>query len=75
MTTAPPGRIASWYLRTYKDEDTHRAAAVASDGTVQAVCGMTFVPLLHPLDGSPACLTSPPDMLQVCPRCRRADAR
>lgn len=60
-----------WYLRSYRDEDTHRAGAVAADGTVRAVCGVSFQPVAHPLDGTPACLTSPADPLQICPDCRR----
>lgn len=59
--------MSGWYLRSYRDEDTHRAGGVAADGTVRAVCGAIFRPVAHPLDGTPACLTSPADPLQVLP--------
>jgi hypothetical protein len=65
----------TWYLRSYQDKDTHRAAALAADGTVHAMCGLTFRPVAHPLDGVPACLSSPPDVLQICPACQLGDAR
>lgn len=75
VTIRATDRALPWYLRSYKDEDTHRAGAVAPDGTVRAVCGVTFRPVAHPLDGAPACLSSPPDALQICPACQLGDAR
>lgn len=76
-SNAPGGRSAPiWYLRSYKDQDTHAAAGpIAADGTVTSCCGLTFRPVAHPLDGAPAALTSPPDPLQACPACRRGGAR
>lgn len=62
--------MTTWFLRSYADEDTH-VGTLAPDGTVTAVCGAVFRPVLHPFDGTPACLTAPSDALQVCPRCRR----
>jgi hypothetical protein len=62
--------MTTWYLRSYKDADTHVAAAVTADGTVHAVCGAIFRPVPHPIDGSPARLTAPADPLQICPACR-----
>ena len=66
------GRLVTttWYLRSYKDHDTHVAAAVATDGTVTSRCGLTFRPVPHPIDGTPARLTAPADPLQICPACR-----
>jgi len=75
VTTRATDTALTWYLRSYQDEDTHRAAALAADGTVRAMCGLTFQPVVHPLDGVPACLSSPPDALQMCPACQLGDAR
>lgn len=69
-TTAATGSTATWYLRSYRDEDTHLASTIPANGTVTARCGAIFVPMLHPIDGLPARLTAPPDQLQICPRCR-----
>jgi len=69
-TTAATGSTATWYLRSYRDQDTHLAAAIAANGTITARCGAIFVPMLHPIDGTPAHLAVPPDELQICPRCR-----
>lgn len=69
-TTAATGSTATWYLRSYRDEDTHLALAIAADGTVTSRCGVTFRPVLHPIDGIPARLSAPPDERQICPRCR-----
>lgn len=62
--------MTTWYLRSYRDQDTHVAAAVTPDGVVHATCGVTFVPIPHPLDGAPARLTAPQDELQICTGCR-----
>lgn len=66
------GRLMTntWYLRSYRDHDTHIAAAIAADGIVTSWCGLTFAPVLHPIDGNPARLTAPADELQICSDCR-----
>jgi len=69
-TTAITGSTATWYLMSYRDQDTHLASAIAANGTVTARCGAIFVPMLHPIDAIPARLSVPPDELQICPRCR-----
>ncbi|MBV9650997.1 MAG: hypothetical protein JO296_12760 [Pseudonocardiales bacterium] len=70
MSAVTSGRAPVWFLRSYKDHDTHVAASVAVDiGTVTSRCGLTFTPVLHPIDGNPARLTAPTDELQICPRC------
>jgi hypothetical protein len=69
-TTAAAGSTATWYLRSYRDQDTHVASAIAADGTVTSHCGAIFVPMLRPIDVIPARLSAPPDELQICPRCR-----
>jgi hypothetical protein len=58
-TTAPTGSTATWYLRSYRDEDTHLASAIATDDTITSRCGAIFVPMLHPIDGIPARLRHP----------------
>jgi hypothetical protein len=55
----------SWYLRSLGDHDTHRGE-LRKDGTVVALCGVTFRPRLPALPGPP------PDPAQICPRCYRA---
>ena len=69
-TTAATASTATWYLRSYRDQDTHLAAAIAANGTITARCAATFAPMLHLIDGIPARLSAPPDELQICPRCR-----
>lgn len=69
-TTAITGSTATWYLMSYRDQDTHLASAIAANGTVTARRGAIFVPMLHPIDAIPARLSVPPDELQICPRCR-----
>jgi hypothetical protein len=69
-TTAVTGSMTTWYLRSYRDEDTHLASAIAANGTITSRCGAIFMPMLHPIDGNPARLSAPPDQLQICPQCR-----
>lgn len=69
-TTTTTASTATWYLRSYRDQDTHLAFAIAADGTITSRCGAIFVPMLHPIDAIPARLSAPPDELQICPRCR-----
>ena len=55
-----------WYLRSLCDRDTHRGE-LRKDGTVVALCGVTFRPRLLP-----ALPGQPPDPVQICPQCYRA---
>ena len=60
----------SWYLRSLCDHDTHRGE-LRKDGTVVALCGVTFRPRLLPA-GAVALPGQPPDPAQICPQCYRA---
>jgi hypothetical protein len=60
----------SWYLRSLCDHDTHRGE-LRHDGTVVALCGVTFRPRLLPA-GTVALPGQPPDPAQICPQCYRA---
>ncbi len=63
----------SWYVRSTNERDTHDAGGVHRDGSVVAVCGLRFRPLLT--RGVKA-LSGPLDPEQVCPACRAdQDAR
>jgi hypothetical protein len=64
------GGPVSWYLRSLCDRDTHRGE-LRHDGTVIALCGITFRPRLLPA-GTVALPGQPPDPAQICPRCYRA---
>ena len=59
-----------WYLRSMKDQDTHRAGELRDDGLVDAECGIQFRPRSLPL-GKVALPGEPPDPGQTCPTCRR----
>ncbi|MGH3683555.1 MAG: hypothetical protein ACRDQY_26640 [Pseudonocardiaceae bacterium] len=58
----------SWYLRSGRDDDTHRGE-LRLDGTVAAECGTTFTPreLAY---GAITFIDDPPDPDQVCPGCK-----
>jgi hypothetical protein len=58
----------SWYVRSTGERDTHSAGGVHRDGSVVAVCGARFRPLL--VGGRTALPGHPPDPEQVCPACR-----
>lgn len=64
----------SWYLRSIRDRDTHRAEQLRTNGTVVADCGVEFVPRLLPF-GRIALRGNPLDPDQICPACakRRED--
>lgn len=53
----------TWFVASLRDHDTHRGRNLTAD-TVTAWCGYSFRPLAT-LNGSP------PDPLQVCPKCRK----
>lgn len=69
----------TWYLRSLRDQDTHRGE-LRGDGTVLAVCGATFRPrptltVVGPPPGTlangPLALKgSPSDPDQTCPQCK-----
>lgn len=60
----------SWYLRSLCDRDPHRGE-LRHDGTVVALCGVTFRPRLQPA-GTVALPGQPPDPAQIYPQCYRA---
>lgn len=62
--------VTAWYLRSYRDEDTHRGR-LNGEGKVSAMCGATFAPVRNPLDGTTALPGYPPDPGQVCPDCHQ----
>jgi hypothetical protein len=57
----------SWYLQSLGDADTHRGD-LNSDGTVNAMCGVTFRPIELPYGGV-RLRGRPLDPDQVCPEC------
>lgn len=64
-----------WYLRSLADQDTHRGEYFMASRTVQAACGLQFVPLKL-ADGAPLVLPgNPPDPDQICPYCDQSRVR
>jgi hypothetical protein len=63
---------ASWFVRSMKDHDTHRAPnLVLPGGEVLARCGARFTPKLLGAAGNRISFPAdPPDPDQVCPKCR-----
>lgn len=61
-----------WYLRSIGDHDTHRGVLRPTDGTVTALCGVTFVPRALPFGRGLGFPGNPPDLEQVCPACAKA---
>ncbi len=61
----------TWYLRSIGDHDTHCGVLRPTEGTVTALCGVTFVPRALPLGRGLGFSGNPPDPEQVCPACAR----
>jgi hypothetical protein len=61
----------TWYLRSLGDHDTHRGALRPAEGTVTALCGVTFVLRVLPFGHDLGFSGSPPDPEQVCPACAK----
>jgi hypothetical protein len=59
-----------WYVRSTRDQDTHRGE-LQDDGTVVVRCGIQFVPRPLPMGGV-ALPWHPQDRDQICPECKRA---
>jgi hypothetical protein len=66
------GAPVIWYLRSMGDHDTHRGALRPAEGTVVALCGVTFVPRPLPFGRGLGFSGNPPDPEQVCPACARS---
>lgn len=60
----------SWYLRSVRDRDTHRAEQLRANGTVVAECGVEFMPRPLPF-GRIALPGNPLDPDQICPACAK----
>ncbi len=60
-----------WYLRSIGDHDTHRGVLRPAEGTVTALCGVTFVPRVLPFGRGLGFPGNPPDPEQVCPACAK----
>ena len=61
----------TWYLRSIGDHDTHCGALRPADGTVAALCGVTFVPRPLPFGrglGFPATRPTPSKYARHAPR-------
>jgi hypothetical protein len=59
----------SWYLRSFKDHDTHHVAVLLLwQGAVAADCGVEFRPIVLPT-GRLALRGGPAEPRQVCPTC------
>lgn len=63
--------MTAWYLRSMGDGDTHTGTYSVTAGSVRALCGVRFRPLMR-TDAKPITLGSPPDPEQVCLDCRHA---
>ncbi|MBV8995198.1 MAG: hypothetical protein JO287_16210 [Pseudonocardiales bacterium] len=57
-----------WYVRSAGHTDAHYGA-LAMDGTVLAVCGLSFRPQPHMFGDGPAVLAPPVDPVRCCPQC------
>jgi hypothetical protein len=57
-----------WFLRSLRDQDTHRGRYSIATRSVFTECGLEFQPLRLPF-GRLALPGNPPDPDQVCPRC------
>jgi hypothetical protein len=65
-----------WWVRSFRDRDTHRGTWLPRGGSVRAVCGIEFIPLPVGLPAKRAPLPGrPPDPDQICPTCYRAGVR
>jgi hypothetical protein len=79
MTTSPDtGDTANtsmrWYVRSAGHRDAH-CGALAMDGRVVALCGVSFPPQPDLFGPGPLWLRSPADSARCCPTCLAASAR
>ncbi|MGH3721749.1 MAG: hypothetical protein ACRDRI_23460 [Pseudonocardiaceae bacterium] len=61
-----------WFLRSLGDHDTHRGTLHPTEGTLAALCGVTFVPRILPFGRGLGFSGNPPDPDQVCPTCAKS---
>lgn len=62
---------AKWFMRSFKDGDTHKSAGLLVRGEVTALCGKKFKPLPLGVHGERLYFPAdPPDPLQVCEACK-----